>query len=247
MIFYFTGTGNSYDAAMRLKGENEEVYNMTDLVWNKIYKIDVADGEKVGFVFPVYFGGLPSVVRKFISKVRFSEQPEYMYTVITCGANAYAASKQLSDRLNLAGYNLDAAYTVVMPDNYVLMYSIASEEKQAKVLSESEKKIEDIKNQIASERKTDVNGTLSGRIITALMYPFYKHGRKTKKFFVDNTCIGCGKCAKRCPSKAIVMRDGKPKWEKKQCVHCVSCMRCNAIQYGKRTAKRRRYVNPSYK
>ena len=68
----------------------------------------------------------------------------------------------------------------------------------------------------------------------------------TKAFFADETCIHCGKCASICPSGAIGMVEGRPAWKKKKCLKCCGCInRCpvSAIQYGKRTASRGRYVN----
>ena len=46
------------------------------------------------------------------------------------------------------------------------------------------------------------------------------------------------------------MTDGRPVWTKNKCLKCCGCInRCpvSAIQYGKRTASRGRYVNPVLK
>ena len=37
------------------------------------------------------------------------------------------------------------------------------------------------------------------------------------------SCIGCGKCAKVCPTKAITMKNKKPKIDRKICIHCFCC------------------------
>ena len=36
-------------------------------------------------------------------------------------------------------------------------------------------------------------------------------------------CIGCGKCARTCPAKAIRMKKGKPEINRKVCIHCFCC------------------------
>ena len=41
--------------------------------------------------------------------------------------------------------------------------------------------------------------------------------------------------------KCIEMIDGVPVWTKKRCIRCMSCVRCNAIQYGNVIKNRRRY------
>ena len=38
-----------------------------------------------------------------------------------------------------------------------------------------------------------------------------------------DSCIGCGKCAKTCPAKAIRMKDGKPQINRRICIHCFCC------------------------
>ena len=66
---------------------------------------------------------------------------------------------------------------------------------------------------------------------------------------VNESCVGCGLCAKNCPVSAIELRAGRPVWTKKQCVMCLSCLhRCPkfAIQYGGKTAKHGQYVHPLY-
>ena len=36
-------------------------------------------------------------------------------------------------------------------------------------------------------------------------------------------CIGCGKCARICPAKAIRMEHGRPAIDRAQCIHCFCC------------------------
>ena len=50
-----------------------------------------------------------------------------------------------------------------------------------------------------------------------------------------------------CPIDAIELQNGKPVWVKKHCTQCLGCInRCpvQAIEYGKDTPGRRRYVHP---
>ncbi|MDY5082979.1 MAG: EFR1 family ferrodoxin, partial [Candidatus Limivicinus sp.] len=76
--------------------------------------------------------------------------------------------------------------------------------------------------------------------------------RRTKNLHVENACIGCGLCARKCPVQAIEMKNKTPVWVKDKCVMCLGCLhRCPkfAIQYGngKATKKHGQYVNPHVK
>ena len=52
---------------------------------------------------------------------------------------------------------------------------------------------------------------IAGRILT----PFPK--------LSPSACVGCGKCARICPAKAITMVGGKPKIARGRCIHCFCC------------------------
>lgn len=133
-----------------------------------------------------------------------------------------------------------------MPDNALLFYSIADTEKNRQTLLVSDKKLLRIKEQIDARKKGEIKGAAIGRIGRHV----YHLCTRTSKFYADNSCVGCGLCAKNCPDNAIEMKDSKPRWVKDRCTKCTACInRCpsKAIQYGKATVKRNRYVNPVFK
>lgn len=72
MIFYFSGTGNSEHAARALLQENEQLISIANAANSETFTFSPAEGENVGFVFPVYFYGLPDTVRRFVKKTKYS-------------------------------------------------------------------------------------------------------------------------------------------------------------------------------
>ena len=59
MIFYFTGTGNSLYAARKLADEGEQIVSIVEALRSKVFHYTLSEGEKLGFVFPVYFYRCP--------------------------------------------------------------------------------------------------------------------------------------------------------------------------------------------
>jgi ferredoxin len=254
MIFYFTATGNSLQAAQFLAGKLQtELISIPEAIAHDHYTYELTEGESVGFVFPVYFYGIPTIIRDFISRLELKGQKEpYLYSVLTCGGTSEGAGRMFKKQLEARGYRLSASFSVKMVDNYILMFKIISKEEQEERLAGAEKALEEIGELVKEKREGDfdrLKRRISG-IVTGAAYPFYLHGRKTKKFYAGQNCSGCGLCASVCPCSAIGMEQGRPVWQKKQCIHCLGCIhRCPlaAIQYGKATAKRGRYVNPRAK
>lgn len=243
MIIYFSGTGNSLYVAKKLLDKDEKLVALSDLMSRQEFKIKLAQGEKLGFVFPVYFYTLPSIVREFIEKLEV-ENASYMYSVITCGGGTGQASAVLNKILQQNGMTLSYFRELLMPDNSMLFYQIPGVEKSKPILEGANKEIEAIKNDIALNKITAIKKNM---LMSNILGVGYKLCSKTNKFYAEDKCIGCGLCEQNCPEQVIKLEDNKPVWTKKNCSKCSACInRCpvQAIQYGKHTIKRNRYVNP---
>ena len=243
MILYFSGTGNSLYAAKKLLDENERLVSIAELIKKDEYDIELTDNEKLGLVFPVYFYTVPTIVREFLEKADIKNS-DYVYSVITCGGGTGQASAVLKKILLAKDIKLSYFKELLMPDNGMLFYQIDTGDKVKERLISADEKLKTIKEDI-SQKKTTLTGDSS--FSASLLEKMYRLCSKTKKFYAEDTCTGCGLCERNCPSQAIKLKNNKPVWKSETCCKCSACInRCpvKAIQYGKQTKKRNRYVNP---
>ena len=80
-IYFFTGTGNSLKIA---KDVAEELGDCELIPIAKIWQKEnlKSESEKIGFVFPLYYSGLPKIVYDFIEKIDLSNS-EYFFTIVS--------------------------------------------------------------------------------------------------------------------------------------------------------------------
>lgn len=254
MIFYFSGTGNSLYTAKRVADEtNEKLISIAECLNKGQFEFDVHNSERIGFVFPVYFYGVPSIVVDFVKNLKINKysKQNFSFVLFTLGGSAGNALNQFKRRLKQSKISLDSGYSVVMPDNYIIMFNLLTPESKIDgILKNADVNISKITEKIKSCEKGyfQIQKGAFPRFMTFVNYPFYKKARTTKPFYTTDNCNGCGLCEKICPSKTIKIDDKRPVWEEGRCTQCLACIhRCPkvAIQYGKKTITRGRYFNPN--
>lgn len=247
MIFCFSATGNSLQAAETVAGiTGDRILNIArEIEGNCSYT--VAEGESVGIVCPVHFYGLPMIVEDFIRKMSFDGDPDF-YVVLTYGTFPGNAVKDACSLLSKNGHRAIASMSVKMPENYLLLFNPPDERTARRILSDAKSQIKEFAGMLAegtAELSTDSN--IWHNIFGKIARPFYTYGRGTGRFHTNTNCMKCGRCVDMCPSKAIQMVDRIPTWISGKCLRCCACInRCpyQAIEFGLMTKKRRRYVNP---
>lgn len=246
MIFYFSGTGNSKHVAEKIADHTGErlIYMCEDSIDSKeLYEI--GENERVGFVFPVYWYSMPTIVEKFLLQLKLSGyQKQYVYAVATFGIAGGHVMDKFVQTLNQKQMQVNGIFGVMMVDNYVVGYNVASPEKQKAILSQAETEIKKIASMVENRENTEY--IKKGKI--AFVTPFtsyaYHKASHTKKFFATQNCNGCKQCEKNCPCNVIHIVDNKPVWDG-DCTFCLKCIHSckqSAIQYGHFTEKRDRYL-----
>lgn len=243
MILYFSATGNCKYVAERIaEATNDKAVS----ILSEEAKIQ---GEVCcGIVTPTYAWGIPSVVEDFLSKNKLTIKDDYLYFLATYGTtpgqSGYFANKSLKET---SGIEFDAYFSVKMPDTWTPMFDLSDKDKVAKTNENVEPQLDDIISFIINKQSGNYMKNRVPSIARIVYRPYYNHMRKTKKFFVEESCTGCGLCAKKCPVNAIEIEDGKPVWTKDKCVMCLGCLhRCPkfSIQYGNNTKTHGQYKNP---
>ena len=244
MILYFSATGNcKYVAARLAQSTGQEMASIVDCIKENRF---VFEEEMIGVISPTYDWGLPSIVREFLERVTF--RTEYLFFAATYGTTPGAAGA-MADRV-IRGCSIHAYYSVRMVDTWTPLFDLSTPEKVAKYTRTTEA---DIDRLIRSVRERRTNRHMTPRtpaiFTTLIAQPIYeKKVRRTAHFHVEDSCIGCGLCARKCPVQAIELWEKRPVWVREKCVMCLGCLhRCPkfAIQYGKRTKKHGQYHNPN--
>ena len=138
MIFYFTGTGNSFAAAHTIAEiTHDELVDIGESYRMGRFGFRVEQGETLGFVFPVYDRAVPRIVSAFIDWLAFITPngnpfvPGYCFCAITCGESVGTAAKAFAKELKAAlNIRLDASYSIEDVDNCIIKHSPGSPEER---------------------------------------------------------------------------------------------------------------------
>lgn len=253
MIIYFSGTGNSRFAARLLADElQEQITFLPNLIpESEDFTKKISEEKRLIFVFPIYSWGIPPIILSFIDQInpKATEllQKKAIIMICTCGDETGLAPEMLVKKLKSKGLNLYSGWSVIMPNDYVLLpgFDVDSKDIEREKLDRVKPRINEIANHIKKrEIKFDyTRGSLAG-LKTTMIYPLFKKwGIIPSKWHWTEECISCGKCVTACPVNNITFKGQHPYWGK----NCTSCLGCyhicpvHAIEYGRSTAHKGQY------
>jgi len=247
-LFYFTGTGNSLQIANNLC---EELGDCELIPIAKVFHKDFisVSTEKVGFIFPLHYYGLPKIVHDFLAKLEFNNT-NYIFAIITrSGDIDGAALVQVEKILRNKSRTLSAGFFILMPNNFLLLPDDRSEEENNEIIKNSKMDIKKISESIKINQINTKIEFKEGKInfFERTNLKFHKNVYESDKyFFVEETCNSCAICESVCPVDNIILVEGRPQWLHKcqQCLACINFCPKESIQYRKETIGVKRYYHP---
>ncbi|MBD5285522.1 MAG: 4Fe-4S binding protein [Bacteroides sp.] len=249
MIFFFSGTGNSRYLAQQLgKSLGDEVREMT--FFTRPTGETIQDS-RVVWVFPVHSWGIPKFVLDFISTVNVEAGARH-FMVCSCGDDIGLTHVQWRSLMESRGWTAVAAYSVIMPNTYVLLpgFDIDSPEVAERKLEAAASRIRDVATRIhLNWEGEEVKPGSMAAIKSKVIYPFFEKFMLSPRPFGYNKsrCYGCGKCAAHCPMGNILLDNlRRPEWGT-NCTMCLACYHScpvHAVNYGSRTKNKGQYLCP---
>ncbi len=251
MIYYFSATGNSKYAAIKISNAlNIKTVSLNIYLKEHIFEFDNENDDYLGFVFPTYDYDIPYVIKDYLKEVKIKnlKKDTFVFSVFTCGEKTGSSYNSLNKLLIKKNIKLSSFYSIKMVDNSIPWFKPAPDEEKKNSLINADLKLDEIIINLLNKKQIIKPDKKINFLFKFLINKFFvPTQKKTKHFYVLNNCIGCGLCSKICPMNCINIKNDKPNWNDNICASCLSCVhRCpkEAIQYNKKTEKRKRYYNP---
>ncbi|MCH4888645.1 hypothetical protein EZV73_13715 [Acidaminobacter sp. JC074] len=231
-IFYFSGTGNTWYAAQKLKlalGKNHvSCYSIeNDYLKDNLESI-IEASDQIIIGYPIYGSEAPRIMQTFINDLPTMKVTKPLAVFCTQAFMSGDGANYLSDVFLKKGYHLMQTLELKMSNNFyvpvfVRAFKVGNREKINRRNEKAHEKIIEFAGQIrqgeaAVKSVNDIQNWL-GDTQRKHMDTYIE--KVNESIYADNTCTKCGMCVKLCPVENIKLTD-KITFSN----HCIACMRC---------------------
>ncbi len=263
VIFFFSGTGNTWWASQELKNELEKLGGAVEILSLEnpslqeegflLNKIREAKHIIVGY--PVYGSDMPRNIKEFVYSLPIVSDNKRFSAFCTqagfSGDGTVFFKKDIEER----GYTFRQSFQIDMTTNFnvaMLPFSLskpAMGKKLEKIKIKASAKIKKMASLITGDKEHIEGERFYQVLLGGLQRSFFR--RSEKKFagnfkFSKDRCIKCNICCDTCPTGNIIL--GLEPLDLKRKDNCLLCFRCYnfcpslAINYGKATKNPEKYI-----
>ncbi len=223
---YFSGTGNTKHCVEKLTSLLDSTAVTLPLESeNALSQIQTCDTVILGY--SVQFSNLPFHVRNFIVSNASVWKGKRVFCLATMGLFSGDGAGCAARLLKKYGAEIAGGLHIRMPDsisdNKLLKYS---EEKNRKIISDADKKIERAAKMIRGGKYSKDGLSVFARLAGLFGQRLWFYGKTagySKKLKISDKCIACGKCVTLCPTQNLRAEDGKI-ITKNRCTQCYRCV-----------------------
>ncbi|MEE4213813.1 MAG: EFR1 family ferrodoxin [Bacteroidales bacterium] len=238
IIFWFSGTGNARSVAGWIReyataeGLKTELHDLSRKEYPDISSLP--ENTMIGFCYPTHGFNAPPLVIKYIRKFPRGNCDIFLlntragmkiWKIFTPGLSGIALFMPALI-MRIKGYRVRGYRPMDMPSNWIFLHP-----------GLRKKVVESIHARCKRLTKRFTQRILSGKLVSrgifdlpldiaviplTIGYYFYGRFAIAKTFYASYKCTDCGLCYKKCPVKAIKIKDGRPYWT----FNCESCMHC---------------------
>ena len=222
---YLSGSGNTKHIVGLLLDEIGNKGIMAPIESDEALK--ALEGDELVIAYPTMFSNIPYLVRDFINIHKEAWKGKKIFLITTMGLFAGDGTGCAARLLKKYGAEINGGLQIVMPDSIGDCKALKKSKDQNKsVIEKADKRVIEAAKRIREgnypKEGLSFAAHLAGLFGQRLWF-YNKTTGYTDKVKIDPAkCIGCGICARNCPTQNIKIEDGKAVASSK----CTMCYRC---------------------
>ena len=223
---YLSGTGNTRYIVNKLLDELGRKGTVLPIESEDVKK--AFDGDEIILAYPTMFSNIPYLVRDFINKNQNEWKGKKIFLITTMGLFAGDGTGCAARLLKKYGAVITGGIQINMPDSIGDCKALKKTAEQNKaIVKKAEQRVAEIAKKIKEGRYPREGlsfwAHLAGLFGQRLWF-YNKAMSYSNKLKIDgNKCVGCGICAKGCPTQNIKIVNGKAT-AGTQCTMCYRCV-----------------------